>query len=118
MVASEFATRQRVTDGGVHVVTVKGPADLYTAQELRETLCDAAQASRGALVADLTEVTFLDSSGLGALLAAHQRASRLGGGITVVHDDTQIAQTLRVTGLDAIFDTAETLDEAIERLAD
>ena len=84
---SEFATRQQVLGGDVHVVTVEGPADLYTAQELRETLCEAAQQSGGALIADLTYVTFLDSSGLSALLAAHQRASRLGGGITVVHDD-------------------------------
>lgn len=114
----EFATRAWGVDGQGRVVAVQGPADLYTAAELRETLCAEAELGRGRLIVDATDVTILDSSGLSALLAAHRRAARFGSELILVHDDPQIGRTLAVTGLETIFVIAATVDEAIARLRD
>jgi anti-anti-sigma factor len=114
-VSERFATRESVLSSGVHVISVHGPADLFTARELREILCAGVDANVGRLIVDLREVTVLDSSGLSALLAAYRRSGQLGGAITFVHDDTDIGRTLQITGLDLIFDVVSSIGAARER---
>ena len=63
---------------GDHLVVVSGEVDLATAPELEEVLV---QFASGTVTVDLTDVTFIDSSGLHAFVSAHhhveQRRSRL-----------------------------------------
>ena len=59
---------------GCSVVVAAGEIDIWTCPALRKAL-DAAADSARRLVIDLTEVTFLDSSGLGVLLDARMQGS-------------------------------------------
>ena len=59
-----------------HLVTVAGEVDIATAPQLAETLADAANG--GTVRVDISGVTFLDSSGLHALVAAHRYITRNG----------------------------------------
>jgi anti-sigma B factor antagonist len=56
-----------------------GELDVFTAPRLRAILEDADLASSDALVFDMRGLTFVDSSGLAVILAAHERASKAGG---------------------------------------
>jgi anti-sigma B factor antagonist len=64
---------------------------------------------RGAtVIVDLRGVTFLDSTGIGEPVAAHQRARREGRRLVVVRSEqTQIAQVLGVTVTEARLETAD-----------
>ena len=60
--------------GGVPVVRVAGEVDMATAPQLRERLEEMPEGT-GTLVVDLTDVSFLDSTGLSVLVAAWKRLS-------------------------------------------
>ena len=95
---------------GHTLVTVAGEVDLATAPALASALSEVTEAD-GPLVIDLTEVAFLDSSGLSVLLQARER---LGGGgvVRLVAKRPAILRVLAVTGLDEVFSVFPTVGEA------
>jgi anti-anti-sigma factor len=70
-------TEQQTADGGA-VVTVAGEIDVSTTDLLADALAHAADTA-AVVVADLTAVTFLDSTGLSSLLRAHHALAARGG---------------------------------------
>jgi anti-sigma B factor antagonist len=67
------------------VIAPEGELDLHASRELSPQLSDAAgQSDLSLLVIDLSAVTFIDSSGLGAILQAHRRLSRQGRRVAIV----------------------------------
>jgi anti-anti-sigma factor len=71
-----FSVRCEPRDGGA-VVVVTGEVDMSTSPALREQL-RAPEARAETVVLDLREVTFMDSSGLGAIVGQHKRAREHG----------------------------------------
>ncbi|GLZ10921.1 anti-sigma factor antagonist [Actinomadura sp. NBRC 104425] len=95
------------------VVTVEGEIDLGTAATLRGELLALHAAGRRGLVVDFAGVRFCDASGLGALVAAHNRVTAGGGRIRLARVRPQQARLLRITGLDRLFPTHDDLAEAV-----
>jgi anti-sigma B factor antagonist len=106
--------------GGVPVVRAAGEVDVSTAPTLRERLVDLPEGTPRAIV-DLSEVTFLDSTGLGVLVAGQKRLRSAApegepaGGLDLVVTRPQILKVLEVTGLTSIFSIYSSLDEALAR---
>jgi anti-sigma B factor antagonist len=92
---------------------VVGEVDVYSAPELRERLSGLLSASAPSLVVNLTDVTFLDSTGLGTLVAGLNRAVQFGGTLTLVCDHDRILKLFRITGLDSVFSIRSSVDEAV-----
>jgi RND superfamily putative drug exporter len=94
---------------GTHALTLAGELDIATVGMFRDKLCDAeAQSDHEPLVIDLRAVTFLDSSGVGELLGAHQRARRAGRRLVLVRrDGTTVARMLRLTEVEQMFETTD-----------
>jgi anti-sigma B factor antagonist len=90
------------------VVTPPREVDVASAPALRLDLTAALERRRWALV-DLSEVTFVDSSGLGVLVASRMLARELGGDLALIGPQPNVATVLEVTGLAAVFVTFETL---------
>ena len=101
---------------GYAVVAVAGEVDIATVTRLRESLFELAASDR-ALVVDLDQVSFIDSSGLAALVGAARRAAVHGASLQVVCARPGTRQLFRLTGLDAQVPLARTLDGALESLA-
>lgn len=103
----QLATRH---EGDVSVVSARGEVDVFTAPDL-DTELDALIAAGGArLVVDLSDVAFLDSTGLGVLVKALKHAREAGGWLHLVVTSDRIRKIFEITGLDAsipIFDTAQ-----------
>ena len=83
------------SNGHGPVVYVVGEIDLATAPQLRACL----KALDGTVVVDLCEVAFLDSSGIGVLIAARNRLAATGGELTLHNPNDIVARTLTVVGL-------------------
>jgi anti-sigma B factor antagonist len=80
--------------GDTVLVTPFGDVDRDTAPRLREMLTAAVdQAGTGPVRVDLRHVTFLDSSGISALLAGHRKATATGTTLRV-HDPTPAVRTV------------------------
>jgi anti-sigma B factor antagonist len=101
------------TVGDRSVLDVIGEVDVYSAPELRERLSELVNAGTPSLVVNLTEVTFLDSTGIGTLVAGLNRAVQFGGTLTLVCDHERILKLFRITGLDSVFAIRASVDEAV-----
>ena len=101
---------------GYAIVTVAGEVDIATVTRLRESLFELAASGR-TLVVDLDQVSFIDSSGLAALVGTARRAAAHGASLQVVCAQPRIRQLFRLTGLDGQVPLARTLDGALESLA-
>lgn len=94
------------------VVRVQGEVDLATAPELDEVLA-AIDASDGPVVVDLSEVSFLDSSGLSVLVRSHQHLRSSGGeGLRLVVTRPATQRVLDATGLSEVFEVFASRAEA------
>lgn len=92
-----------------------GELDAYTVGQFREALGDLA--SVGRLLIDLSEVPFMDSAGLGALIGGIRRAREAGGEVAVACSRPTLTRLLHTTGFDRIVPVTETVDEAVAALA-
>ena len=85
---------------GTARVAVTGEVDLATAPELRERLLGVLHTHRPAVLdIDLAGVTFLDCTGIGALVAVHNAAVHEGCQVRVCHPQPIVRRVLEVTGL-------------------
>lgn len=84
-------------------VHATGEIDLATAPLLRATLSDLVDDGARLITLDFAEVTFLDSSGLGVLVAAMKRLEARGGRIRVEHSRDNVRRIFEITGLDQAF---------------
>ena len=101
--------------GGCTVITVAGEVDIATAPRLGHHLAALAGSGRP-VIADLDQVSFIDASGLGALVGAARRAAAHGTSLHVVCARSQTRQLFHLTGLDRQLHLARTLTEALQAL--
>ena len=115
--ATAIGTIEVDREGDLQVVSLHGEHDISTAPELRGAL-ERAQAAGDAVVVDLTEVEFVDSTVLQALLqgrpSAEQGAERRL--VLVVPDDGVARRLLSLTNLDELIPAYTTRAEAIAAL--
>ena len=88
-----------------------GELDAYTVDEFRTALGGVADAD--ALLIDLSDVPFMDSAGLGALIGGIRRTRENGGEVAVACSRASLT-----TGFDRIVPVAESVDEAAKALSD
>lgn len=95
------------------VIEVKGEIDVYTAPALREEISSLVDAEHTTIVVDLTQVSFMDSTGLGVLVGALKKVRTLGGDLSLVINEEKILKVFRITALTQVFSIHPTLDEAL-----
>ncbi|HEY6474731.1 MAG TPA: STAS domain-containing protein [Acidimicrobiales bacterium] len=96
MILDIFGVTSYAFDGG-RVFSLRGELDASTVPGLAEQLISDA----GSLVVlDLSQLTFIDSSGLGAIHAARQRVINDGGILVVCRPNPTVHRVLEITGLD------------------
>ncbi|MBX3314262.1 MAG: STAS domain-containing protein [Actinobacteria bacterium] len=103
-----------VDAGGYTLCRPVGELDAYTVTDFRQSLGELA--SHPQVVIDLSEVPFMDSAGLGALIGGIRRARENGGEVAVACSRPTLTRLLHTTGFDRIVPVTETLDEAVAAL--
>jgi anti-sigma B factor antagonist len=86
------------------VVIARGELDVLSVPHLRRVLYDPVHVSGPSVVVDLSLVTFLDSVGIGALVAARRWLTSRGATMTLACADNQPHKVLRMMGLDKVFE--------------
>jgi anti-sigma B factor antagonist len=111
-VKMKTATRQV---GGVTVVDVSGRITLGEGNViLREIVRDLAEKGRKAIVLNLGEVQYIDSSGVGELVKAHTTIRNQGGQLKLTNLNKRVHELLQMTRLSAVFDVQKDETSAIE----
>lgn len=87
-------------DGGTTLVSVVGEVDVSNASELREAL-DAALAQEPAgITADLAQVAYIDSTGIGVLVGAATRSAEAGVAFAVANPQSNVRRVLGLLGVE------------------
>ncbi|HEY7048628.1 MAG TPA: STAS domain-containing protein [Jatrophihabitantaceae bacterium] len=107
---------ERTTVSGRTVLVVAGEVDVYSAPTLRDRLADLIESGDPTVIVDLSGVGFLDSTGLGALVASLKLAEERGGQLPLVCPDDRILRLFRITGLDSVFAIHASAESAAEAL--
>ena len=108
----EVSTEQRED---VTLVTLGGELDIYTVASFRQDL-DQVDPAATPLVIDLTDVTLLDSSGLGALVSLLNRARSGQGKLGLICPHRRLRRVFEITGLRRAFVFGDDLDSVREAL--
>ena len=101
---------------GRAVLRVEGRLNLVTAPELRAAVQQAVEEDTARVVVDLAGVTFIDSSGLGMVIAGLKHARQAGGELRIAAAGEQVRMVLELTKLHRILRPYESVDGALEGL--
>lgn len=95
--SQEFAVR--IAPDEPHLVVVDGELDLITASQLKRGIDEVIEATSGDVMVDLAKVSYIDSTSLTVLLAAHDRLAAEGRRLAVVNPSSQVLRLLEICGV-------------------
>jgi anti-sigma B factor antagonist len=107
-------TRELLPSGAVRVA-LRGELDLNHAYSFDEELRLVEGGRPPCIVLDLRELTFMDSCGLGRLLAARKRARRAGRRLVLIRGGRAIQSLLAMTGVEEAFEIVGDIPAALQR---
>ncbi len=99
--------------GGIAVVYAAGRLDLLSAGDMRQELARVVADGSRRLVVDLGELTFIDSSGLGALVSGLKAARLAGGDLRIARPNEQAQVILELTTLNRVLKPYASIEEAL-----
>ncbi len=99
-------------DDGITVVWMEGRLDLLMAAEVKQHLAELVASGHRRLIFDLDRVSFVDSSGLGALISGLKAARQSGGDLRIARANPQVRTLLNLTMLERVLRPYETLEGA------
>lgn len=107
---------ERRTHGTWAVVDVGGELDLYTAPSFRESVLEAAgDTDPPKVIVDFRGLGFIDSSGLGAIVACLKHLRERGGDLALAAPEgSGLRRLLDLTGLDRVLTLYTSTDEIPE----
>jgi anti-sigma B factor antagonist len=99
---------------GIGIVTPKGRLNMVSARRLKEILSELVDEGTTRIVVDMAETTFLDSSGLGALIAGLKSARQAGGDLRIARPTPSVTTVFTLTNLDKVLRARATVEEAFD----
>jgi anti-sigma B factor antagonist len=110
---TEFTVER--TDRGVGVVRAVGRLTMVSARQLTEAITGLLDSGTSRIAIDLSATEFMDSSGLGALIAGLKSARQAGGDLRIAAPNEQVLTILRLTNLDKVLRPRDSVEEAFDR---
>lgn len=99
---------------GVALLRLDGRLNMVSAAELTSAIRAVVEAGRRHVVVDLSAVGFMDSSGLGSLIAGLKKARQDGGDLRITGVTQQVATVLALTNLDRVLVAHSSFEEAVD----
>lgn len=101
--------------GNVLVLSLKGNLDAITVPELKPEIDNIVSERKTAVVVDMSGLTLIDSSGVGAIVSLFKRVRALSGDVKVAGVTAQPKEIFRLLRLDRAFDIHPTIEEAVAK---
>jgi len=111
--------RLEVTAGnGVSILRFKGDRlDAHNSDDLKAKIKEIFEGGAKSVLVDLTEVRFIDSSGLGALVSGFKNAINYKGSLVLTGFQDQVRSMFELTRLNRVFDIYASEEEALAALS-
>ncbi|MFO8015158.1 MAG: STAS domain-containing protein [Phycisphaerae bacterium] len=96
------------------VVSLRGEVTVFSSPALRERLEKETGEAPGRVVLDLSEVRYVDSSGVATFVEALRQIRRGGGEMVLACVSDRVRGVIEIARLDTLFPMAETVEEALQ----
>jgi anti-sigma B factor antagonist len=83
-------------------------------EELREAIDTLLASGRNRILVDFSEVTFMDSAGMGELVAGHRTVERFGGKLKILNPSKRVHNSLTMSKILPIFEVFDDEAQAVE----
>lgn len=94
-----------------YLITVSGEVDLATSPDLDVAIIAAIDSGATSVVIDLTDVSFMDSSGLGVIVRALKRCREAENDLDLVITNERVLKVFGITGLDQVIPIHATIQD-------
>lgn len=99
-------------DKNVVTAKIQGDIDHHTAASIRTTIDENVERLRPkTLIIDFSEVSFMDSSGIGLIMGRYNTMKLLGGSLQVENPTPSIEKILRISGMPKLAKIVKTKEE-------
>ena len=95
------------------VLRCDGRLTMVAAPMLKGAIDEAVESGQARVVVDLSQTSFVDSSGLGALVAGLKSTRQAGGDLRIAEPQEQVRMVLALTNLDRILQPFDHLEDAL-----
>lgn len=99
-------------EDSVTIVSIEGEVDLYSSPKLRTVLLELTKSKKKAVVVDLNNVRYMDSSGVATLVEALQQIGKYKGKLKLANLRDAVKDVFELSRLDKVFDIYENIEEA------
>jgi len=105
--------QSRTADNGVTVVAPTGRLDVAGAPALKDAISEVVKNGTPRVVIDMEGISFVDSTGLGSVIAALQQIRSSQGDLRLAAPNQQVRVVLELATLDRVFPYYSTVEEAL-----
>ncbi|MEV5783123.1 MULTISPECIES: STAS domain-containing protein [Streptomyces] len=113
MESPRLSVTRSTTAEGIAVLALRGEIDFTTGTEVQRALLGPDGEAAARTVVELSQVTFMDSSGINALIGAHHAATAQQGWVRLAAPSPSILRVLQIVGLDTVITCYPTLQQAL-----
>ncbi|MDY6796192.1 MAG: STAS domain-containing protein [Actinomycetota bacterium] len=111
----EVVLRTRVKEaGGVPLIELEGEIDLSTSPTFKDKIYEVIESGNKDIIVDLSSLVFMDSTGLGVLVAALKKTRMQGGSIRLICSRKSVLKVFNITGLDKVFTIYDNLQRCLD----
>jgi anti-sigma B factor antagonist len=97
----------------VTVLDISGEIDLYNAPEIKDIINQLIEEQKYNVIINLEKVSYIDSSGIGALISSLSNLKKYQGGLKIINVYASVRKVFELTKLTSFFEIFDSEDEAI-----
>ncbi len=98
----------------VVILDIAGEIDLYNAPEIKDIINGLIEEQNFNVIINLEKVTYIDSSGIGALISSLSNLKKYQGGLKIINVYASVRKVFELTKLTSFFDIYDSEEEALE----
>jgi anti-sigma B factor antagonist len=102
------------TEDGVGVIAPAGRFNMVSARRFKEVVAELVADGRSRIVVDLGGTTFLDSSGLGAIIAGLKACRQAGGDLRIARPTPEVLTVFELTNMDKVLKPRDDVGTAFD----
>lgn len=103
-------------ENDVVIFAIQGQIDLYHAPELKEKIQEAIERGKNKVIINLEGVSYIDSSGIGALISSHSISKKQQGTFRICHVSGSVRKVFELTKLTTFFNVDDTQADSLSAI--
>lgn len=100
---------------GIAILDINGEIDLYNAPEIKEVINGLIQEQKTNVIINLEKVSYIDSSGIGALISSLSNLKKYQGGLKIINVFASVRKVFELTKLTSFFEIYDSEEEAVSK---